>query len=210
MNGFLKGAIALKDTQARRVIAFAVALVFVMLAGTATASAVTYVDVYTGIWDQTWTYTQSSHYSVIGNYTAHDVSTSNAGQGPLVHFSPAPATATAYVSSVTVPCGTAADTGYFVRLSVWENGLYFGEVGYQHLTNIQVSAGNWYSAAQALGTILTTGTSNPCWTAPHVHYEGQGNNPTYPSYWQHQFNDNGNVATGIWYPYSDFLLRLYN
>ena len=192
-------------------IASVLAFTFVMVVATIRANAtVAYVDVYTGVWDQSWEYSQGPHWSMVGYYTAHDVISANAGSSPLVHFSPNPPTATAYVSSVGYSCDTSGGAGTYVRLSVWDSGLYYGEVLYQHLTNVQVSAGNWYPAATALGNILTNGVVSGCWTGPHVHYEAEGNNPTYPSYWQHQYDDQHDVPLWTWYPYSDWLVRLYN
>ena len=193
-------------------IAFVLAFVFVVtLAGSARASAaVAYVDIYTGVWDQSWEYTQGPHYSLVGSNTAHDVFSANAWSSPLVHFSPDPPTAQAYVSAVGYSCDLSGGAGTYVRLSVWDSGLYYGEVLYQHLTNVQVSPGNWYPAATALGNVLTNGVQSSCWTGAHVHYEAEGNRPTYPSYWDHQYDDYHNVPIGVWYPYSDWLVRLYN
>src|SRR5207248_1428829 len=88
--------------------------------------------------------------------------------------------------------------------------VYYGEVLYQHITNVQVSRYNYYPAGTTLGSILTNGTVSSCWSGPHVHYEAEGNRPTYPSYWQHQYDDAHDVPTYVWYPYSDWLVRLYN
>ena len=198
----------------KRIATFVLATVVVMLASTSRASATAFVDIYTGVWDQPWEYTQGPHPSIIGNNTSHDVAPLNAGNGPLVHFSPYPETSIAYVSDVSIQCGSG-EAGMWVLLSIWsarpeQGGIYYGGVGYQHLTNIQVVEGNWYPAATPIGNILVNGTVGPCWTAPHVHYEAEGNRPVQPSYWDHQFDDAHNVPTYQWYPYSDWLVRLYN
>jgi hypothetical protein len=197
-----------------RIVAFVFTFVIVMLAGTTRASATAFVDIYTGVWDARWEYTQGPHSSIIGNNTAHDVFSENAGSGPLVHFSPNPTTAIAYVSDVSIRCGSG-EAGWWVLLSIWsappeQGGIYYGGVGYQHLTNIQVVQGNWYPAATPIGNILVNGTVGGCWSAPHVHYEAEGNRPIQPSYWDHQVDDAHNVPLYQMYPYSDWLVRLYN
>src|SRR5919108_6594675 len=159
----------------RNRIVFVFGFLVMMLVGSIRATAtVAFVDVYTGVWDQSWEYTQGPHYSLVGSYTAHDVVSANAGSSPLVHFSPNPTTATAYVSDVGYSCDLSGGAGTYVRLSVWDSGLYYGEVLYQHLTNVQVSPGNWYPAATVLGQILTNGVQSSCWTGAHVHYEAEG------------------------------------
>ena len=206
-----KGSEAAVRHRIALILALTVVVLFGVLFGSVrAAAAVAYVDVYTGVWDQSWEYTQGPHSSLVGSNTAHDVVSANASAGPLVHFSPNPSTATAYVSDVGLSCDLSGGAGTYVRLSVWDSGLYYGEVLYQHITNVQVSRYNYYPAGTTLGSILTNGTVSSCWSGPHVHYEAEGNRPTYPSYWQHQYDDAHDVPTYVWYPYSDWLVRLYN
>ena len=140
------------------------------------------VYVYSPVTSTSWYYTNLDHPGYLGS-TSHDVGGINTGWtgSSDVTFNASTQGAVslqAFVQRATVNC-TSGGPDNWVRLNVYSDGVYRGDLAYVHLRTLSVAENTWISPNTILGTIQNAPSccasdGGTCWTGIHMHMENTG------------------------------------
>jgi hypothetical protein len=136
------------------------------------------VYIFSPVLSKPWYYSQLDHSGYFGSLAARDVRDSTWTTNESVMFTASTYGAVslqAYVHTATTNCASGGPDKW-VRLQIWSNGNYRGDVAYVHLRTLNVSAGTWISTNTSLGLIQDTASccasdGGTCWTGVHTHME---------------------------------------
>ena len=153
------------------------------------------VYVYSPVTSTSWYYTNLDHAGYLGS-TSHDVGGINTGWtgSSSVTFNAATLGAVslyAWVQTATVNCPSGGPDNW-VRLNVYSDGVYRGDLAYVHLRTLSVSEHTWIYPNTILGSIQNAPSccvnQDTCWTGIHVHMENTGGTWTSSAtYVQHSY-----------------------
>lgn len=157
-----------------------IVLLLTVLATPASATHAT-VYIYSPVSGKSWQFTTLDHAGYLGSTAAHDVAHSTWTSDEDVRFTAATSGAAslqAFVQTARTNC-TSGGPDKWVRLNVYSDGTYRGDVAYVHLRTLNVTEGTWISTNTILGTIQNaasccTNDGSTCWTGVHVHMEKLG------------------------------------
>ncbi len=139
------------------------------------------VYIYSPVLSKPWYYSQLDHNGYLGTNVARDVRDDSWTSSESVLFTAATAGAVslqAFVQTAGVNC-TSGGPDNWVRLNIYSDGTYRGDLAYVHLRTLSVTQGTWISTNTTLGTIQNAASccasdGGTCWTGIHVHMEHVG------------------------------------
>jgi hypothetical protein len=135
------------------------------------------VYIYSSVLGKPWYYSQLDHNGWLGVGVARDIRDNSWTSNESVMFTAATQGAVnlyAYVHTAGTNCSSGGPDKW-VRLQVYSNNTYRGDVAYVHLRTLNVSAGTWISTNTNLGLIQNAASccsaGDTCWTGIHTHME---------------------------------------